>query len=89
MNFWDSFIIIVLLLVFNGIVYFIFNRYLYKRDDAAMKFLTVNITKDLIWLIISLLIVDKTKANFLLIAICFILGSFLIYYPIIKRINKS
>jgi hypothetical protein len=89
MNFWDSFIIIVLLLVFNGIVYMIFNKYLYSRADAGMKFLTVNISKDLIWLIISLLIIDKTKANFLFIVICFIIGSLLIYYPIIKRINKS
>lgn len=89
MNFWNSFIIIALLLVSNSIVYVIFNKYLYNKPNAGMRFLAVNMSKDIIWLIISLFIIDKTKANFLLIVICFMIGSFLIYYPIIKRINKS
>lgn len=89
MNFWDSFIIIFLVAFLNVAVYIIFKRYLYGKPDAAMRFIGVNISKDIIWLIVSLIIIDKTRDNFLFIVICFIIGSFLIYLPIIKLINKS
>lgn len=89
MNLLDSLIIIVLIAVLNLIVYWVFRKYLYGKPDAGMKFLLINISKDLIWLVISLLIIDKTKANFLLIIICFIVASILIYTPVIRQINKS
>lgn len=89
MNFLDGFIIIALAVVFNAAVYIIFKKFLYKRQDAALKFLTVNIPKDVIWLLVSLLIIDKTKENFLFLLACFVIASFLIYLPIIKLINKS
>lgn len=89
MNLLDGFIIVSLILILNSIVYRIFKKYLYGHPNAGMKFLTLNISKDIIWLVISLLIIDKTKSNFLLIVICFIIASVLIYMPVIKRINKS
>ncbi|ALR30494.1 hypothetical protein ATE47_08110 [Chryseobacterium sp. IHB B 17019] len=89
MNFWDSFIIIFLLLFLNIIIFIVFKRYLYGKPDAGMKFLATNLSKDIIWLIISLIIIDKTRDNFLFIVICFIVGSFLIYLSVIKLINKS
>lgn len=89
MNFWDSFIIILLILILNIAVYTIFKKYFYGKPDAGMKFLAVNISKDIVWLIISLALIDKTKDNFLFIVICFIVASFLLYRPIIKLINKS
>lgn len=67
----------------------IFKKYFFGKADAGMKFLVVNITKDIVWLAISLLIIEKTNSNFLFIVICFIVASFLIYLPIIKLINKS
>ncbi len=89
MNIWNSLIIVLLIIVLNSIVYILFKRYLYGKPDAGMKFLVVNLSKDVVWLIISLLIIDKTKADFLFIVICFIIASFLIYLSIIKLINKS
>lgn len=89
MNFFDSFIVIFLLIILNTVVFFVFKKYLYGKENAGMRFLTINISKDLIWLVISLLIIDKTKANFLLIVICFIVASILIYRSVIKQINKS
>lgn len=89
MNIWNSFIIVILIVVLNCVVYILFKRYLYGKPDAGMKFLVVNLSKDIVWLIISLLIIDKTKADFLFIVICFIIASFLIYLSIIKLINKS
>lgn len=89
MNFSDVFIIVALAVVLNTAVYIIFKKYLHGREDAALKFLTFNIPKDIIWLVVSLLIIDKTKENFLFLLVCFIIASFLIYLPIIKLINKS
>ncbi len=64
MNFFDSFIIISLIAVLNIIVFVVFKKYLYGKANAGMKFLTINIAKDLLWLVISLLIIEKNKANF-------------------------
>lgn len=89
MNFIDSLIIIMLILIFNMAVFMLFKKYIYGKADAAMKFLSLNISKDLIWLIVSLIIIDKTKENFVFIVICFVIGSLLIYIPVIKLINKS
>ncbi|KFF12286.1 hypothetical protein IW15_12055 [Chryseobacterium soli] len=83
------FTIIFLLAVFNLTVFFVFKKFLYKKPDEGMKFLVINISKDLIWLVISLIMLEKTKTNFLFIVISFIIGSLLIYIPIIKLINKS
>lgn len=89
MNFIDSLIIFVLILSLNITVFMLFKKYIYGKADSAMKFLSLNISKDIIWLVISLMIIEKTKENFLFIVICFIIGSLLIYIPVIKLINKS
>lgn len=89
MNFMHSLIIIVLILTLNVVVLILFKRYIYGKENAATKFLSLNISKDIIWLIVSLIIIDKTKENFLFIVTCFVIGSLLIYIPVIKLINKS
>jgi len=85
----DSLIVILLILILNVFVFILFKRYFYGKANAAMKFLSLNILKDIIWLTISLMIIDKTRENFLFIVICFIVASLFIYIPIIKLINKS
>ncbi len=67
----------------------VFKKFLYKKSDAAMRFLVINIAKDILWLGFSLFIIDKTKANFLFLVICFLVSSFFIYYLVIRAINKS
>ncbi len=89
MNFMDSLIVILLILVLNITAYAIFKKYIYGKVNAGMKFLLINMPKDIIWLIISLMVIDKTKENFLFIVICFIVASLLIYIPVIRLINKS
>lgn len=89
MNFPDSLIVILLIAVLNVAVYIVFKKYLYKKQDAGMKFLAVNISKDIVWLVVSLAIIEKTKENFLFIAICFIVASVIIYWSVIKLINRS
>jgi len=89
MNFLDSFIVISLIVILNIIVFMIFKKYLYGQENAGMRFVLLNISKDIVWLAISLLVIEKTKANFLFIIICFIIASVAIYAPVIKQINKS
>lgn len=89
MNFLDSFIVISLIAVLNIIVFIIFKKYLYGKENAGMRFVLLNISKDIVWLVISLLMIEKNKANFLFIIICFIVASVTIYTPVIKQINKS
>ncbi len=62
MNFLDSFIVISLIAVLNIIVFIIFKKYLCCRENAGMKFLTLNISKDLLWLVISLLVIEKKQS---------------------------
>jgi len=89
MNFLDSFIVISLIAALNIIVFIIFKKYLCRRENAGMRFVLLNISKDIVWLVISLLVIEKNKANFLFIIICFIVASVTIYTPVIKQINKS
>lgn len=88
MSFLNYFIIVLLTAVFNIIVYAIFKKYLCGRADAGMKFLVINISKDIIWLIVSLMIIEKTKTDFIFISVCFIVASVLIYLPVIRLMNK-
>ncbi|MDQ1096364.1 MULTISPECIES: hypothetical protein [Chryseobacterium] len=89
MNIGNCLIILLLAVLLNLAVYMVFRKYLYGKPDAGMKFLAVNISKDLVWLVISLMVIDKTRENFLFIVICFIAASILIYGSVIKLINKS
>ncbi len=89
MNFLDSFIVISLIAVLNIIVFIIFKKYLYGKENAGMRFVLLNISKDIVWLVVSLLVIEKNKANFLFIIICFIVASVTIYTPVIKQINKT
>ncbi|SDL99360.1 hypothetical protein SAMN05216273_11051 [Chryseobacterium taihuense] len=89
MNFSAAFIIILLIVLLNILIYMIFKKFLYKKPDAAMRFLVINIAKDILWLGFSLFIIDKTRANFLFLVICFLASSFFIYYLVIRAVNKS
>ncbi|WP_185113206.1 MULTISPECIES: hypothetical protein [unclassified Chryseobacterium] len=77
------------MLILNLMVYIIFKRYMYKKDDAAMKFLVVNITKDVLWMAISLMLIEKARPNFIFLVVCFVISSCLMYWSVIKLINKS
>lgn len=89
MNFWVAIVIIFSIIVLNIIVYFLFKKFLYGKPDAAMKFLVINIAKDILWLGISLAVIEKTNTNFIFLLICFLISSFIIYFLVIKAINKS
>jgi len=82
-------IIVFSILILNIIVYFIFSNYLLKGNDPGLKFLGFNLLKDLIWLVVILFFIDKTKVNFLILSLIFLVSSFVIYYFVIIKLNKS
>lgn len=80
---------VFLLMIFNVFTYFVFRFFLYKKDNAGIKFLLVNMAKDLAWLIIALSLVEKTRFNMLVLMSFFLICSFAVYFAVIRMINKS
>ncbi len=77
------------LFVLNTIIYYVFSNHLIKGINPGMKFLGINLLKDIIWIAVVLFFIDKTKVNFLILCLIFLLSSFLIYYFVVLKLNKS
>ena len=74
--------------VLNLLVYYIFRRYLLPKPNAAIKFLVVNIIKDVAWAGLWIYLMDKSTIYFLAITLVFIIGSVLIYHNVIRALNN-
>lgn len=77
------------LFILNVLVFQLFRRVLLNTGNAAMKFLMINIGKDVIWVMVWLKILESNTANFLLITLIFLLGSGILYYFVIRLLNRS
>ena len=62
---------------------------MYGKENAGMKFLFLNISKDVVWLIYALSVVEKTNQNMLVLIFSFLAISFAVYFVVIKLLNKS
>lgn len=82
-------IIISSLSILNVTMYWIFSLFIINRNNPGLRFLGINLLKDIIWLTGILFFIDKTKVNFLILSLIFLISSFLIYYFVIVRLNKS
>ena len=82
-------IIVFSILILNIIVYYLFSNFLIKRNDPGLRFLGFNLLKDLIWVAVILFFIDKTKVNFLFLSLIFLASSFILYYFVIIKLNKS
>ncbi|MBF6610602.1 MAG: hypothetical protein ITF99_05600 [Chryseobacterium sp.] len=80
--------VILLLVLANVGVFFIFTKLLINTPNAGMKFLFVNILKDIAWLIISLQWLEKTTQHFLVLIFTFLTASFILYYKVIRLLNE-
>lgn len=78
-----------LLVNLNAVVFFVFRSFMFGRENAAFKFLFLNIVKDVIWLVFALLMVEKTRFSMLVLMLFFLLCSFVLYFAVIRLINKS
>ena len=70
-------------------VYYLFKRILIKGNNPGLRFLGINLLKDVIWLALILFFIDKTKVNFLILSLMFLISSFIIYYFVVIKLNKS
>jgi len=84
-----TFILLLSLLLVNVMVYYIFRVLIFRKENAGMKFLILNISKDVLWLIVSLSLIVKTKENMLVLMSGFLAFSFVIYFLVIRLMNKS
>ena len=89
MNFLQIVLLILSISLLNVLVFFIFKKYLLKKENPAMKFLGVNVGKDLVWIIFWLFIIEKNTTNFLILIAVFLAATFAIYYMVIRVINNS
>lgn len=73
----------------NVIVFYVFKRYLMKKENPAMKFLMVTIIKDVLWVGYWLVVLENTTTNFLCIIGAFLLTSIFLYFKVIRILNQS
>lgn len=57
-------------------------------DGPAMKFLGVNIIKDILWVSFWIFTVENSKGSFLWIIAVFLVTSFFLYYKVIRLLNR-
>lgn len=88
MNFANLFWLLLSAACLNTLVYLFFKTYLVKGNAPAMKFLTINIIKDIAWAGYWIYILPRERENFLMVTFVFLLSSFLIYYKVIRHLNR-
>ncbi|WP_459084208.1 hypothetical protein [Chryseobacterium sp. A301] len=88
MNWMDILLLMASIGVLNGFMYWVFTRFFVSKENGALKFLGLNVLKDLIWAMVWVSILDRGKNEFLVLIGVFIVGSFLLYSNVIKRLNK-
>ncbi len=81
--------VIFLLVLANIALFFMFTKFFLNSPNAGMKFLFVNVIKDITWLILGLQLLEKTTPHFLILIFTFLVGSFILYYKVIRQLNKS
>lgn len=72
----------------NFALYFIFRKFILNTGNAGMKFLVLNIAKDLGWIIYWIVTAEKTNTVFFTLAAVFLPLSFILYYVAVRDLNK-
>ncbi len=88
MNFIPLVLLSVTLVAANVLVYQVFIKYFLGGSNAAMKFLVLNMTKDVVWMVIALVVLPKEKSVFFILVGVFLFASFFLYYHVIRRLNN-
>lgn len=58
-------------------------------ENPAMKFLGLNIIKDLIWVVFWLSRLENTTESFLAVIGVFLVMSIFLYFKVIQMLNRS
>lgn len=88
MNITSVFLLFLSSAILCAIVYFLFKKFILKMDGPAMKFLGVNIIKDILWVSFWIFTVENSKGSFLWIIAVFLVTSFFLYYKVIRLLNR-
>lgn len=89
MNLSFLFLTFASLLVLNIFVYAIYARLWSGKTNAGLKFLTLNIFKDVAWVVFWLYSAEKTPANLYILMAVYGIFSFIVYRKVIKDLNKN
>ncbi len=88
MDLMNVFWLVLSLAFLNLVVYYLFEKLLIKGNAPAMRFLGVNILKDVIWAGSAIYLLPREKVSFFLVTVVFIISSTVIYYKVIRRLNR-
>ena len=88
MNFLDFLLLLISIAALNFLVFFLFKIFVLKIQNPAMKFLGLNLIKDVFWCAVWLYILPKEKPVFFTLVSVFLVASFVLYYYVIRSINK-
>ncbi len=58
-------------------------------EGPAMKFLGINIIKDILWVAFWIFNLENTTTNFLAVIAVFLITSIYLYYKVIRLLNNS
>lgn len=89
MNITNLVLVFVSAALLNVIIYYVFKKYLMKTENPAMLFLVVNIFKDIIWVGYWLINLETNQTNFLFVIGIFLVTSFVLYFKVIRLLNRS
>lgn len=88
MNWGNIALMFLSLSILNVLVYLVFAKKIIRQENAGIKFLILNIIKDIIWAVFWLLTVEKNKFYFLSIVLIFIVLSLFLYRKVIYELNQ-
>jgi hypothetical protein len=89
MNMVNLLLLVLSAAFLNVILFYIFKKYLIKKDHPAMLFLVINIFKDITWVGYWLINLETNQNNFLFLIGIFLLTSFVLYFKVIRVLNRS
>lgn len=75
--------------ILNVAVFYLFKKYIVGTENSAMKFLGLNIIKDLLWVVFWLYQLENNTFNFLAVIGVFVVMSVFLYFKVIRLLNKS
>ncbi|KIA83230.1 hypothetical protein OA84_06685 [Kaistella solincola] len=89
MNITEFIFLIISAAILNVAVFFLFKKYIFRMENPAMKFLGLNIIKDLIWVVFWLSRLENTTESFLAVIGVFLVMSIFLYFKVIQMLNRS
>ena len=89
MNWMPLLLSIMILVILNALIFYFFKVNILKKQNPAIRFLGFNLPKDVVWLVVSLVTLGKSKTEIVILMLVFVALNFLLYWLVIRAINES